>query len=280
MCRKFQMASPLLSMTRKYLSQTEDLDVKKHLHDAKGGGWRSEATPVSQVSTSKRPHPHYQGHQPQANLATKTNKTTGKSTEVNLIRGTRLMARSPRTIWTMKSSHCSSWRPSCSPDEARSLWSSSRCRCFRSSVHWWRPSLPSGKLRLSRDWGGSLVDSYLHAYAGGKAMLMRSPSIIADYQPVLRSPWTLRSWRSPPWRFTVILIRTPSDPFWTKPVPAIVWFNGLLQILLNISSSTGINDVVHLFTARTSLELPQLGALTLEVFATRVVTMKSTRLAR
>jgi hypothetical protein len=161
--RKFQMASPLLSMTRKYLSQMKISTSKTSSPDAREvvDGVRQNSC----LSSLHRRDPILIIKDTNMLISATRQTKQPASPEVNLItRGTGL-ARSPRNLDDEKLA-LFKLGPSCL---LMRCGPSSRCRCFRSSVHWWRPSLPSGSCDSFDVIEVALViDSYLCAYAGGK----------------------------------------------------------------------------------------------------------------
>jgi hypothetical protein len=85
-----------------------------------------------------------------------------------------------------------------------------------------------------------VVDSYLYAYAGGKAMLiLRSPSIIATTSSQFYEvPGLCRSWRSPSLEIHCNPDTDPIRPLLNQAGTSLWRFNGLLQNFVEYISST------------------------------------------
>jgi hypothetical protein len=135
----------LLSMTRKYLSQTEISTSKNIFTDAKevvDGVGKDSCLSTQQKRFSILIIKD-------TNMARLVPRQTKQpSPQVNLItRGTGLWHGLLGRFGRWKARFVQVWHSWWGPRVSVVL--RNRCRCFRSSVHWWRPSLPSGKLRLS-----------------------------------------------------------------------------------------------------------------------------------
>jgi hypothetical protein len=124
-------------------------------------------------------------------------QTKQPSPQVNLItRGTRLMARSPRTIWTMKSSLCSGWHSWWGPRVSvvlRNVVGASDHLSIGEDHRSLQESCDSAWLR----WLSSLIRTSTPMLAVSNVNTL---SHYRDYtSQFYEVPGLCRSWRSPPW---------------------------------------------------------------------------------